>query len=44
MSDFKNEISAACLIEHGNSAMIGTIEGDLLKVSLKHGHVTEEWD
>ncbi|CAD8202563.1 unnamed protein product [Paramecium pentaurelia] len=44
LSDFQNEISASCLIEHGYSIIIGTIEGDLYKISLKHGQILEKWE
>ncbi|CAD8197877.1 unnamed protein product [Paramecium octaurelia] len=44
LSDFQNEISASCLIEHGYSIIIGTVEGDLYKVSLKHGQILQQWE
>ncbi|CAD8123826.1 unnamed protein product [Paramecium sonneborni] len=44
LSDFQNEISSSCLIEHGYAIIIGTTEGDLYKISLKHGQILQQWE
>ncbi|CAK83894.1 unnamed protein product (macronuclear) [Paramecium tetraurelia] len=44
LQDFKDEITAVCLIEHNNYMILGTSEGHVMKVLIKNGEIVQQWD